>query len=137
MQDMIAPLRRYADFKGRSRRREFWLFFLFQMIINSIIIGTIIMFSDENNETALAIFAIILVLWFLAMIIPNAAVIVRRMHDQNISGWVGGGLYASMTIFSGITGLVLLIFMCIDGKRGPNQYGPDPKTIEAVKDIFA
>lgn len=71
------------------------------------------------------------VLWVLATFIPNIAVAVRRFHDQGQSGWM---YLLSMIPYVG--GIILLVFMCIDGTPGPNQYGPDPKG-RGVDDVFA
>ena len=53
--------------------------------------------------------------------IPNLAVTIRRLHDQDKSGW---WLLISFIPFGG---LVLLVFMFIDGTPGENEYGPSPK----------
>jgi uncharacterized membrane protein YhaH (DUF805 family) len=138
MEMMFTPLRKYADFSGRAQRREFWLFFLFQFIANIIFGGLMIWLLPlfPEREFAASITIILFAIYFFAMIIPNAAVIVRRFHDQDIPGWVGGLIYASILIFSFISLIVVLIFMCIDGKRGPNKYGPDPQDERNAADIF-
>jgi uncharacterized membrane protein YhaH (DUF805 family) len=137
MEYMFAPLRKYGIFSGRARRQEYWMFFLFQMIVNFGFIGFGAVLRSTFGETGIGIIALIWLIWFLAMIVPNVAVIIRRMHDQNIPGWVGGLLYASIILFSFLSCIVILIFMCIEGRRGPNQYGEDPKEIQAAQDIFA
>jgi len=147
MEWMILPLKRYADFSGRSRRKEYWMFFLFQFLIQ---IGLIALFlaiiligfgdfdsSDESGVGAVMIvvgFVLYFVFW-VAMLIPNMAVVVRRLHDQDIPGFVGILLYIA-TIILTFPGLVILIFMCLEGKKGPNQYGEDPKLNENVGDVF-
>jgi uncharacterized membrane protein YhaH (DUF805 family) len=74
-------------------------------------------------------------LFWLAVLIPNAAVIVRRFHDQNISGIVGILLYVGTLILT-LPGIVILIFMCIDGQKGDNRYGKDPKMADNIGDVF-
>ena len=64
----------------------------------------------------------LLALFVLGSIVPSIAVSVRRFHDQDKSGW----LYL-LSFIPYIGGLVVLVFMCLDGTRGPNQYGEDPK----------
>lgn len=143
---MIEPLRRYADFSGRSPRIEFWMFFLFQTLVVLAFLALyvpILMWNPigaggkpQDAQAAAAVIPIIL--WFLfilAMLVPNAAVIVRRFHDQDMPGVVGGLLYGSMWLIN-LTGLVILVFMCIDGKPHSNRYGPDPKG-RGVGDVFA
>lgn len=57
-----------------------------------------------------------------AMFIPSLAVQVRRFHDQDKSGW-----FVLLALIPFVGGLVLLVFNCLEGTRGPNRYGPDPK----------
>ncbi len=153
MEWMLLPLKRYADFSGRSRRKEYWMFFLFQFLVNIAFFGLMVMVAmigpDEivsagdtipkiDGTDYLIPLLVILALWglfWLGMLIPNAAVIVRRFHDQNISGIVAILLYVGTLIFT-LPGIVILIFMCIDGKKGDNQYGKDPKMAENVGDVF-
>lgn len=137
---MIEPLRRYADFSGRSRRREFWLFFLFQTLVVcalfALYIPLALWFPGMGPEDGI-LFLIPLFLWglfVLAMLVPNAALVARRFHDQGISGVVGVLLYVGMYFITPL-GLVILIFMCIDGKPMDNEYGPDPKG-RGVGEIF-
>jgi uncharacterized membrane protein YhaH (DUF805 family) len=134
---MIEPILQYGNFTGRARRKQFWMFFLFQMIVNAVFIFFAVALGDDDPPLKLGIVAIIWFLWFLAMIVPNASLIIRRMRDQNIPGWVGGLLYGSTIIFSSISLLIIFVFMCIPGTRGPNQFGPDPKEEESIQDIFA
>lgn len=119
---MLMPLRRYAEFSGRSRRKEFWFFVLF-VLIGVILLGII--------EGALGmagmvggVYGPLTTLFYLAILIPYVAVIVRRLHDQDKSGW-----WALLGLVP-IANLVLLVFMFLDGTNGPNQYGPDPKAGE-------
>jgi uncharacterized membrane protein YhaH (DUF805 family) len=154
---MIEPLRRYADFTGRSRRTEFWMFFLAQMLLFLVwiimFIGVIGIAAAGDvaraggSSPALGMGMIVLsLLWLLVILataIPNAAVVVRRFHDIGQSGWIGGILYGLTFLFNivglwiiNIPGLILIVFMFIEGTRGSNQYGPDPKA-EGSADIFA
>jgi len=143
MEWMLMPLRRYADFSGRSRRREFWWFFLFQMIVNIgfitmmvfLIVANDSMADDTAGVSVVLILILIWVLFIIAMIVPNAAIITRRMHDQNIPGIVGILLYGATFIIS-FLGLAILVFMAIDGQKGDNQYGLDPKMDKNVADVF-
>jgi uncharacterized membrane protein YhaH (DUF805 family) len=73
----------------------------------------------------------LLVLWWLGTLIPSIAVAVRRFHDQNQSGW----LYL-LCLIPYVGGIVLLVFMCLDGTPGPNRFGPDPKG-RGAGDVFA
>jgi uncharacterized membrane protein YhaH (DUF805 family) len=115
MNYMFMPLRRYADFSGRSRRLEFWLFVLFQFLLYAglfaILIG-IIGAAAATGEVAgagaailgFAGFALIFFIVWLALLVPSLAVTVRRLHDSNRSGWWFGVYFLlniGMNIISG------------------------------------
>jgi uncharacterized membrane protein YhaH (DUF805 family) len=123
---MLMPLRRYADFSGRSRRKEFWMWTLFATIVTSVILLLGFWGAEErlfsSEEELMLYFLLTLVPWSLAIFVPNLAVIVRRLHDTDRSGWnILWGL------IPGIGALILLYFYVTEGTRGPNRYGPDPK----------
>ena len=137
---MTLPLKRYADFSGRSQRQEYWMFYLLNMIVicifGAFMLAGIPWSEMQTNSDAQPgpMFFVglgLLVLWILAMFIPSLAVAVRRFHDQDKSGWF---YLLSFIPYAG--GIILIIFMCIDGTRGPNQYGPDPKGMGNA-DIFS
>lgn len=125
------PLRRYFDFSGRSRRQEYWMFVLFQalaMIALLIVMGIGIAMGEAGNAKSggepgalFTIGLVLLFLFWLVMIIPTVAVVVRRLHDQDLSGWF------YLLNFVPLGGLVVFVFMCIDGTAGENRFGPDPK----------
>lgn len=121
MEWMLMPVRRYADFSGRSRRKEFWMFQLgiFLLYIAVVILGAIL---GAISETLSGIVMIIFAIAMLGLIIPSLAVAVRRLHDQDKSGWM-----LLLGFIPLIGGIILLVFYCTDGTPGPNQYGPDPK----------
>lgn len=139
---MIEPYRRYADFNGRSRRMEYWMFTLFQTIV-LFVLGGITLAGIPWVELAAHSQAVeqglaagpepqpgplvwigggLLLIWWLASFIPSIAVTVRRFHDQEKSGW-----FYLLGMIPYVGGLILLVFMFMDGTRGPNQYGDDPK----------
>ena len=125
---MLMPYKRYADFSGRSRRKEFWLFQLFVFIVYfvlMIVAGMGMSSMTVDPETGAgsggglsSVMSIVVMLFWVATIIPLIAVQVRRCHDQDKSGWF---------ILVPIYGFVL---MFIEGTRGPNRFGPDPKAEE-------
>lgn len=131
---MFAPLRKYAQFEGRARRSEYWLFSLF-LFLSGIPAGILLMMaglgaaatgSDSGAVNAGAAgFSLLIILalsgFYLAMFIPSLAVSVRRLHDSDKSGWL---LLIGLIPFGG---LVTLIFTLLDGTPGPNRYGEDPK----------
>ncbi|WP_029904255.1 DUF805 domain-containing protein [Prevotella sp. 10(H)] len=104
----------YADFNGRARRKEFWMFYLVALgVIIAVEILAIIM--SAISSILGVIFFIILGLLALALIVPMFSAGIRRMHDVGKSGW-----YLLIPIYS-------LILAITEGEKGDNQYGPDPK----------
>lgn len=112
---MLLPLKRYADFDGRSSRKEFWMFLLFT---NLVAAALFIFGAITSPDLGLGLLA----LGFLGALIPLIAVQVRRFHDQGKSGW-----FALLNLIPYIGILVILIFMLTEGEVGDNQFGPDPK----------
>jgi len=180
MNYMLMPLRRYADFNGRSRRKEYWLWQLFNLIIFSLLVIPLIAsffsamsrvnerggvtradsysssyesgsdstsstdsdsaFSYESGASYSAKYDVdpfmlmdelgtlpwiligLLSLWSLVIFIPTLAVTIRRLHDQDKSGWM------YLLVFVPIVGaIIVLVFMFLEGTRGPNRFGEDPK----------
>ena len=117
---MKMPLQRYADFSGRSRRMEYWMFYVGSIgasIVARMIEGILGM-GNMMAQGSGPLSALLL----LALLVPSIAVLVRRLHDQDKSGWL------ALLIFIPIIGwLALLVFMFLEGTKGDNQYGPDPK----------
>ena len=127
---MFMPLRRYFDFAGRSRRLEAWLWAIFWVVglIVALILdvkllgaGTMTSSSEFGDGTASASFNVsgggpITLIYALLVFIPGLALSVRRMHDQNRSGW---------WILVPLVGAIMVMF--IGGTPGPNRFGPDPK----------
>lgn len=117
MEWFVRVWQRYAEFEGRSRRKEYWMFHLINTVIWLILIA--FSFATRNSFAVGAIVAA--GLYGLAGLIPGLAVSVRRLHDIGRSGW---WLLIALIPFGG---LVLLVFDCLKGTPGPNEYGPDPK----------
>ena len=102
----------YANFNGRASRQEYWMFILFNFIF-TIVVGFI------DGFLSLGFLSL---LYVLAILIPGLAVLVRRLHDVNKSGWW------FFIIFIPIIGAIwMLILLCTDGNPGENSYGPSPK----------
>lgn len=140
MEWMLMPLRRYADFEGRSRRMEYWMFYLFTLIIGmvaALVILAIAMLLYTMNLSESAMGMVLIPIWLIlflasmALIVPTIAVTVRRLHDQDKSGWM---ILLGFIPFVG--GIILLVFMCLEGTRGPNRYGPDPVDDRGPADPF-
>ena len=106
-------LKKYAVFSGRARRKEYWMFALFNVIV---------MLVFELFEKLNPGFYVITSLYTLAILIPFLAVSVRRLHDTNRSGW-----RVLLGLIPLIGHLIVLVFMTQNGQPHENQYGPDPK----------
>lgn len=120
MEYYIGVLKKYAVFSGRAGRREYWLFVLWNtLIFLALYLLTVLLVHLVVLDRILAV---ITVLYVLAVIIPSIAVAVRRLHDSNHRGW-----WFLIDLIPGAGGIVLLIFMVIDGTPGENRFGPDPK----------
>ena len=136
MDVLTRPWRHYADFSGRSRRTEYFLFLICwygAMVLGVMLgIGVAGSSSDEISETAgMTMFAAAGVI-FVAGIIPALAVTVRRMHDQDKSGW-----FILVNFIPYIGGLILLVLTFLPGTDGENRYGPDPRNpMQARADVF-
>ena len=100
-------LKRYADFDGRARRKEFWMFFLFHMIVtySLLFIGMKMGFELLSS------------VYSLATLLPYLGVLIRRMHDTGKSGW-----YCIIPFYN-------IYLACLDGDIGQNEYGANPKGI--------
>lgn len=121
MEWYLKVLRQYADFNGRARRKEYWMFFLFNFLI-FLALGLVEMVLGLGFGGV----GLLSGLYALAVLIPGLAVTVRRLHDTGRSG-----LWILVAFIPFIGALVLLYFMVIEGNSGPNQYGPDPKGMAA------
>jgi uncharacterized membrane protein YhaH (DUF805 family) len=126
MEWALLPLKRYAEFSGRSRRKEYWLFLLVAIFLYVVAATIDTLFGLMFVEG----FGGLTILVWLALFIPSIAVGVRRLHDTDRSGWW------MLLSFVPLLGLVTLVFMLLDGTKGPNQYGPDPKDPDH-SEIFA
>lgn len=112
----------YANFEGRARREEYWMFALFNAIFSMLFYIPFIAGIVMESEALMMIGGLLLFLYIAALFLPSLAVVVRRLHDQGKSGtWY----FIGFVPFIG--GIWLLVLMVTEGTHGPNQYGPDPK----------
>ena len=115
----LKVLKNYAGFSGRARRKEYWMFVLFNMIF--AVLAAIV---DNVVGTAISglFYGLFYCVYTLAVLIPSLAVAVRRLHDVGKSGWF------MFIIFIPIIGAIwLLVLVCTDGNPGKNVYGLNPK----------
>jgi len=125
-------LKQYAVFKGRARRKEFWMFTLFVIIFGVVfmildkVLGTTFNLDKENICDRLIYFLVgrgwIDATFGLAIFIPSLAVTVRRLHDIGRSGW-----WYLLFLLPIIGWIILLCWHCRDSDEGENKYGANPK----------
>ncbi|GAA3903584.1 DUF805 domain-containing protein [Streptomyces lacrimifluminis] len=105
-------LKKYAVFSGRARRKEYWMFTLFSLIVDVVLV---VIDSFIGVQILSGVYA-------LAVLLPTLAVAARRLHDTGRSGW--WILFGIIPVVGWIT---LLVFLCLDGEQGENKYGHNPK----------
>lgn len=110
-------VKKYAEFSGRARRKEYWMFFLFNSII-SLVLALI--------DFALSTYPIITSIYVLALFLPNLGLVVRRLHDTDRSGW-----WILIGLVPIVGGIVMLVFSVLEGQPHDNKYGPNPKAIQS------
>ncbi|MBB3590648.1 uncharacterized membrane protein YhaH (DUF805 family) [Rhizobium sp. BK529] len=131
---------KYITFSGRASRSEFWWFQLFNWLVGGLfsILG-ILTGANGAPWSSTNIFSIIGGLYALATLLPMIALLVRRFHDRNISGWWVLGLF--VVCFIPLVGLIaaiaFLVICVLRGTEGPNRFGPDPLRPEARAEVFA
>ena len=176
MEWMFMPLKRYAEFSGRSRRKEYWMWILFQvllyvavLVLMMVVGGGALMTGGDPSAVAAAGGAAMIILGLyglasLAFFIPGLAVAVRRLHDTERTGWwilaplagyaimaIGAAMVAASPDSPGlggvlamvgmiavfVLGITVIVFMVLEGTKGPNKYGPDPKGQVDADRVFA
>ena len=190
MEWMILPLKRYAQFSGRSRRKELWLWVLFIIIISVVlsVIDSMLGLSSAptvapgqfgagsltTGAAGIGRFrgaGLLTSIFSLGIFVPNLAVQVRRLHDTDRRGWwlllpiipyligfgimiVGAvsafrpgqsapqgaigliGLGGLFFVIGLICAILVLVWFCMDGTRGPNRFGEDPKRPQDLSEVF-
>lgn len=162
LQWMILPLKRYADFSGRSRRREFFGFFVLNTLVTGALLGPIWTWLVGNaaalkaagmspklagtiadpSPTVLGL-GLLGGLWAIGTLVPTVALSVRRLHDRGMSGWwyLAFVIFALAVAFSNvplggfITAVLYLGVMSLPGTRGANRFGEDPRLGGADLDV--
>ena len=137
MEYYLKVLRNYAVFSGRARRKEYWMFVLFNLIFAVVamiidrLLGSTFKMDLGNGPQALP-YGYVYLFYMLAVFIPGLAVAVRRLHDVGKSGW-----FFLIVLIPLIGGIWLLVLFCTDGVPGENQYGPNPKAGDTDRQFTA
>jgi uncharacterized membrane protein YhaH (DUF805 family) len=143
MEWMILPFKRYAEFAGRSRRMEYWMFTLLNVIVVTVLLFVVLgaggaaglLEGEASGDPTAGLGALmggtglLIILYGLAVLIPSIAVTVRRLHDRDMSGWwYLGAIVGGMIPYIGfLVSIAFLVLMALPGTPGPNRFGPDPK----------
>ena len=146
---MIEPLKKYATFSGRARRKEYWWFQLFVMLVTMLAFAADAMINGVDALIAGAT-GYVQAAESLLLFLPSIAVSVRRLHDTDRRGWwllmpllpammLGGAIGAELAGVAGaamwvygsalllaVAALLLLVWYCSRGTIGDNRFGPDP-----------
>ena len=117
----LEVLKKYAVFDGRARRKEYWMFFLINILVSVVLIAIDNLIGTFSLQTGAGLLQ---GLYSLAVLLPSLAVTVRRLHDTGRTGW-----WILIGLVPVIGGIVLLIFMVLDSEPGANEYGPNPKEV--------
>lgn len=119
MQWYLNVLKNYVGFQGRARRKEYWMFFLFNVIV-AFVLGFVGGLIDPMVGSVLGY------IYGLAVLLPSLAVAVRRLHDTGRSGWM-----ILLSLIPLVGGIIVLVFLCMDSETSDNKYGSNPKSIAA------
>ena len=112
----LGVLKKYAEFTGRARRTEFWMFLLISVGV-SVVLRIVGMIAGGH---------ILSTLYGLAVLVPSLAVGARRLHDTNRSGW-----WQLIALVPIVGWIVLIVFFAQEGNKGANPFGADPKAAPA------
>jgi uncharacterized membrane protein YhaH (DUF805 family) len=118
MQWYLKVLREYANFAGRARRIEFWMF-----VLVSFGISVVLAIIDSVVGLQLGVgMGVLGGLYWLAVLIPSIAVGARRLHDTGRSGW-----WLLLSLIPLVGTIVLIVFWASEGTPTVNAYGPNPE----------
>ena len=118
----------YANFKGRARRKEYWMFVLVNaiiliacMVLDNMLGRVFMMDAGPLGEISLG-YGWLYFICTLVHFTPALGLVVRRLHDVGKSGW-----FYLIFLIPIIGGIWLLVLYCTEGQKQDNKWGPDPK----------
>ncbi len=123
MEWYLAVLKKYAVFSGRARRKEYWYFVLFNVVISFVLAIVDAVVGTFSVEAGTGLFS---GLYGLGVLVPGLAVTVRRLHDTARTGW-----WVLIVLIPILGAIVLLVLTALDSQPGENEYGPNPKAVTA------
>lgn len=116
MEYFIDALKKYADFTGRARRQQYWMFILFYLLFY---IGLTIVDALTGSY-------VLTTLYTLALLVPSISIAARRLHDTGRTGW-----WQLIALIPVIGGIVLLVFLVQDSDAD-NEFGENPKSVSVI-----
>lgn len=132
----------YIDFKGRARRKQYWMWVLYYLIFCLIYSITVVTIYAVTKADIIAKNASIFgKIYFYILLLPSLGLQVRRLHDSGKSAWwllvyaipfaeTKLAISSIDTLNSLIIGaIIMIILFCLDSQPGTNKYGPNPKGI--------
>ncbi len=131
---------KYADGTGRARRKEYWYFVLFHLLILAGPLVLFFVFAGIEEQSAYdemslltGIAAIVLVLIYLFFLLPGLAALIRRFHDVGLSGWL-----VLLGIIPYVGGFITFIITLLPSEARPNKHGPIPgQATRSTADVFS
>ncbi|HEY1498182.1 MAG TPA: DUF805 domain-containing protein [Acidobacteriaceae bacterium] len=123
MEWYLLVLQKYAEFNGRSRRKEYWTYTLITMIFFIVLYSVGLFMIMQGNKLGIAVMGVY-GLYALATFVPSLAVCIRRLHDTNRSGW-----WILISLVPLVGGIILIVLLAIEGDPANNLYGPSPKLL--------
>lgn len=112
--------RNYVGFSGRASRSEYWYWVLFAFLV--AIAASI---ADASLGGGMSTVGILGAIAGLALLLPNIAMAIRRLHDRDKSGW---WLLLGLIPLVGL--IILIVWFVVRGTPGPNRFGPDPLQVQ-------
>lgn len=133
-------MRLYVDGNGRARRSEYWWFVFFQilfllapMFIGAFIAGWTSSYDDDVGSIIGGLFVILAAFIYLATILPGLCVLIRRLHDVGLSGWL-----VLINLVPYLGGLVLFVITLLPSQKQKNVHGPVPgATAQDTANLFS
>ncbi len=123
MKYYLKALENYATFSGRTSRKEYWMFVLFNILFAfaAMIIDNILGTTRTSEFGVTAQYGIVYGLYILAVLIPGIAISVRRLHDVGKSGW-----FSLILLIPLIGSIWFIVLLLTNSNQGENKYGPNP-----------
>ena len=110
----IKVIKDFKNFSGRARRKEYWMFYLMNVIFGMIVAAVDMLIGFDRG-----LFSVV---YSLFVLVPELSLTFRRLHDIDKSAW-----WLLLAFVPVVGAVVLLIFSLKEGTHGPNRYGEDPK----------